>query len=99
MMQRVVFGDPSPTHRAASVDLNARETATLVPLVVLVFVIGIFPNPLLTRMHASVAHLLAAPKTPAFAIEPRPVPSTEPVPTAAIAASLTTPSSEQATAR
>ena len=35
---------------------------TLVPLVVLVFVIGIFPNPLLTRMHASVAHLLAAPK-------------------------------------
>ena len=99
LMQRVVFGSPSPTHRAHLLDLNARETATLVPLVVLVFVIGIFPNPLLTRMHASVAHLLAAPKTPAFAIQPRPVPSTEPVPTAAIAASLSNPSSEQATAR
>ncbi|MGZ9189634.1 MAG: complex I subunit 4 family protein, partial [Nitrospira sp.] len=99
LMQRMVFGTPSPTHRAHLLDLNARETATLLPLVVLVFVIGIFPNPLLTRMHASVAQLLAAPKTRAFAIQPRPVPSTEPVPTAAIAASLTTPSSEQATAR
>jgi NADH-quinone oxidoreductase subunit M len=80
-------------------DLNARETATLVPLIVLVFVIGIFPNPLLTRMHASVAHLLAAPKTPVFAIEPRPEPSTEPRSAAAIAASPTTPSFERATAR
>ena len=71
LMQRVVFGTPSPTHRAHLLDLNASETATLVPLVVLVFIIGIFPNPLLTRMHASVTHLLAAPKTPAFAIDSR----------------------------
>lgn len=99
LMQRVAFGTPSPAHRAHLLDLNARETATLVPLVVLVFVIGIFPNPLLTRMHASVAHLLAAPKTPAFAIEPRPMPRTVPMPPAAIATSLPTPSSEQANAR
>ncbi len=99
LMQRVVFGSPSPTHRAHLLDLNARETATLVPLVVLVFVIGIFPNPLLTRMHATVALLLAGPKTPAVAIEPSPAPRTEPVPTAAVAASLSYPSSGQATAR
>ena len=99
LMQRMVFGIPSPAQRAHLLDLNARETATLVPLVVLVFVIGIFPNPLLTRMHASVAHLLAAPKTPVFAIEPRPEPGTEPRPAAAITASPTTPSFERATAR
>ena len=99
LMQRVVFGSPSPAHRMHLVDLNARETATLVPLVVLVFVIGIFPNPLLTRMHASVAHLLATPKTPTFAVEPRPVPPTPAVPTDALAAALTNPSSGQVTAR
>ncbi len=39
-------------------DLNAREMATMVPLVILVFWIGVFPNPFLSRMHASVAKLL-----------------------------------------
>jgi NADH-quinone oxidoreductase subunit M len=33
--------------------------ATLIPLVILIFGIGFFPNPLLTRMHASVKTLLA----------------------------------------
>ena len=86
LMQRVVFGSPSPAQRAHLFDLNAREMATLLPLAILVFVIGIFPNPLLTRMHASVAHLLAAPKTPAFAIEPSPAPATVPLPVAAVMA-------------
>lgn len=39
LMQRVVFGTPAPAHRAHLLDLNARETATLVPLIVLVFVL------------------------------------------------------------
>ena len=99
LMQRVVFGSPSPAHRTQLLDLNARETAMLVPLVVLVFVIGIFPNPLLTRMHATVAHLLAGSKATAVAIELRPASSTATPPTAAVAAALTNPSSEQATSR
>jgi NADH-quinone oxidoreductase subunit M len=99
LMQRIVFGSTSPEHRGHLLDLNARETATLVPLVVLVFVIGIFPNPFLTRMHATVAHLLAGSKATAVAIEPPPALSTAPVPTAAVAAALSKPSSYQATAR
>ncbi|MGQ0812753.1 MAG: NADH-quinone oxidoreductase subunit M [Nitrospiraceae bacterium] len=58
MVQRVVFGTPSERHRAHLLDLNTREMVTLVPLVILIFWIGLFPNPILTRMHASVAHLI-----------------------------------------
>ena len=67
LMQRVVFGTPSAAHRTHLLDLNARETATLIPLIVLVFVLGIFPNPLLSRMHASVTQLLNGTKAPAYA--------------------------------
>ncbi|WHZ23345.1 MAG: NADH-ubiquinone oxidoreductase chain M [Nitrospira sp.] len=99
LTQRMIFGTPSPTHREHLLDLNARETATLIPLIALVFLIGIFPNPLLTRMHASVAHLLAAPKQPAFAIEPRPEIPMERAAATAMTASLDNPSSEQAATR
>src|SRR2546426_1230882 len=55
MVQRVAFG--VPTEKTARLtDLDWCEMATLVPLIVLVFWIGVFPNPFLTPMHASVAH-------------------------------------------
>src|SRR2546425_2071135 len=55
MVQRVAFG--VPTEKTARVtDLNWCEMATLVPLIVLIFWIGVFPNPFLTPMHASIAH-------------------------------------------
>ncbi len=59
MVQRVAFGVPAPHTMPKLRDLDQRELATLVPLVVLVFWIGVFPNPLLTRMHASVEKVLA----------------------------------------
>ena len=59
MVQRVAFGVPSPHHLPKLTDLNQREMATLVPLVVLVFWIGLFPNPILSRMHASVITVVA----------------------------------------
>ena len=99
LMQRVVFGTPAPAHRAHLLDLNARETATLVPLIVLVFALGIFPNPLLSRMHASVTQLLAGQKAPAVAVEPQQTPAATDKPTATIAAMLSPSSSEQAAAR
>jgi NADH-quinone oxidoreductase subunit M len=58
MVQRVAFGTPSPHALPKLKDLDHREMATLVPLIALIFWIGLFPNPLLTRMHASVRHLL-----------------------------------------
>ncbi len=59
MIQRVAFGLPLPAMLPKLRDANRREMLTLVPLVVLVFWIGLFPNPLLTRMHASVEKVIA----------------------------------------
>ena len=59
MVQRVAFGIPSPQYLPKLRDVNQREMFALVPLVVLVFWIGLFPNPLLTRMHASVEKVIA----------------------------------------
>ena len=58
MVQRVVFGVPSPHHLPTLRDLNQRELATLVPLALLVFWIGLFPNPLVSRMHQSVTNTI-----------------------------------------
>jgi NADH-quinone oxidoreductase subunit M len=65
MIQRVAFGVPSAQALPALRDLDRREMATLVPLVILVFLIGLFPNPILTRMHASVNQVLARTPAPA----------------------------------
>lgn len=59
MVQRVVLGIPAADHRSHLSDLSFREMATLIPLVILVFWIGLFPNPFLIRMHASVGKLVA----------------------------------------
>jgi NADH-quinone oxidoreductase subunit M len=58
MVQRVVFGTRPADHHGRLPDLSFRETATLVPLAILVFWIGLFPDPFLTKMHASVGKLL-----------------------------------------
>jgi NADH-quinone oxidoreductase subunit M len=58
MVQRVAFGVPSPHHLPKLSDLNQREVATLAPLVILVFWIGLYPNPIMSRMHSSVAKTL-----------------------------------------
>jgi len=58
MVQRVAFGTP-PAHRTLHLtDLNWREMAILVPLVVLVFGIGLAPDFVLAPMHSTVSHLI-----------------------------------------
>jgi NADH-quinone oxidoreductase subunit M len=82
MVQRVAFGVPSQALLPKLHDLTSREMAILAPLVVLVFVIGLFPNPLLTLMHASVGKVIArtAPPAPAPATAtPQPKPFIPPV--------------------
>jgi NADH-quinone oxidoreductase subunit M len=81
MVQRVAFGVPSPHHLPKLKDLDQREMATLVPLIVLIFWIGLFPNPILTRMHTSVTNVIArvTPAPPAVPAAmshlPQPVPT------------------------
>jgi len=65
MVQRIAFGVPSPQVLPKLRDVNLREMVTLVPLVVLIFLIGLFPNPILTRMHPSVEKVIARTFPPA----------------------------------
>jgi NADH-quinone oxidoreductase subunit M len=58
MVQRIAFGVPLPSQLPHLKDLSVREFATLAPLVLLVFLIGIFPNPFVSRMHSSVTKTL-----------------------------------------
>ncbi len=59
MLQRVVWGEHSRKEGVVVTDLNGREIATLMPLLVLVFWIGFNPGPFLDRMRASVEHLVS----------------------------------------
>ncbi|MBE0427508.1 MAG: NADH-quinone oxidoreductase subunit M [Nitrospirae bacterium] len=57
LYQRVFFMAVNPKVVGLP-DMDIRETLTLVPLIVLVFWIGVYPNSFLSFMHASVEHLL-----------------------------------------
>ncbi len=57
LYQRIFFVEVNPKV-AGLHDMDIRETITLIPLIILVFWIGIYPNVFLGFMHASVGHLL-----------------------------------------
>jgi len=57
LYQRVFFMETN-AKVAGLQDMNMRELITLLPMVVLVFWIGIYPNVFLSFMHPSVQHLL-----------------------------------------
>ena len=58
MMQRVGLGQIKHQGNASLPDLTPRETAILVPLLILVFWIGLYPRPIFKMMDSSVTHLL-----------------------------------------
>ncbi len=59
MVKRVFFGPESGMVKEhEGLDLNPREAALLIPFVVLIFVMGIFPNLFLDYSKASLNHLL-----------------------------------------
>ncbi len=59
MFQRVMFGPVSNEKNKNLKDLTLREVVVLMPLVILMFVMGIFPNLFLDKMEASVDKLTA----------------------------------------
>ena len=54
MLQRVVFGKVTNSENAKLKDLNAREVGLLVPLLVLMIFMGVYPRVFLDRSKASV---------------------------------------------
>ncbi len=58
MYKRVIFGAVANDHVATLNDIDAREAVFLTALAVAVLVMGLWPQPFLDTMHASVEHLL-----------------------------------------
>jgi NADH-quinone oxidoreductase subunit M len=58
LYRRVIFGKLEKDHLRGILDLDPREVAIFAPLVVLVFWIGVWPQPFLDVMDASIANLL-----------------------------------------
>ena len=58
MFQRVMFNKTTNPENSKLKDINRRELAQLLPITILVFWIGIYPKPILSRMDVSVNHLL-----------------------------------------
>jgi len=59
MFQRVMFNKLTNPENKKLKDISKREWALLLPITILVFWIGIYPKPLISRMDASVNHLFA----------------------------------------
>ncbi len=58
MVKRVIFGKVANDKVAGLSDLNPREALVLGSLAFFVLLLGVWPDPLLEVMHASVGHLL-----------------------------------------
>src|SRR6266536_1431151 len=71
MLQRVVFGSVSNPENAKLRDLNAREIGLLIPLLILMLLMGVYPRPFLDRSKTSVeavrARVAAPPTAGSFA--------------------------------
>jgi len=66
MLQRVVFGPVTNPDNVALKDLNAREVGLLVPLLILMLFMGVYPRVFLDRSQASIDQVrtrVAAPPT------------------------------------
>lgn len=58
MFQRVMFHEITHEENKTLPDMNKRELAILIPIIMIIFWIGIYPNSFLRKMDASVNHLL-----------------------------------------
>jgi NADH-quinone oxidoreductase subunit M len=54
MFQRVMFGKITRPENEKLKDLNGREIAILVPMVIMIFLMGIYPKLFFSKMDASV---------------------------------------------
>lgn len=70
LYRRVVFGELSRSDLKKLTDLDLREKSILVPLVVLTFILGVYPTPVFKAIGPSVDHLLTQ-------VELAPVPELE----------------------
>ena len=59
MFQRVMFGELTNPKNQVLKDLNVREVAIMLPLVFLIFFMGVYPRPFIDTMAPSIDRLIA----------------------------------------
>jgi NADH-quinone oxidoreductase subunit M len=74
MYQRVFFGSIKNAANEALKDLSGREIAYFVPIVALIFLMGVHPQPLLSRMEPSVNKFISEVTERRSAMDDRPAP-------------------------
>ncbi len=83
LYQRTMFGEVENPKNLKLTDLDGREIATLVPIIIMCFWIGLYPTPFLRYMEKSVTNVLVQVETkkgraPAKAALPGPPPGVRP---------------------
>ncbi|MFQ5769381.1 MAG: NADH-quinone oxidoreductase subunit M [bacterium] len=63
MFQRVMFGNLDKEENQRLMDLSGREIAVLVPIVVFIILIGVYPNAFLKKMEPTVEQLIESVRT------------------------------------
>jgi NADH-quinone oxidoreductase subunit M len=59
MYQRVMFGPVTNPKNEKLLDMNGREVAMFLPLLLFIVWIGVYPGTFLSRMEGAITHLLA----------------------------------------
>jgi NADH-quinone oxidoreductase subunit M len=59
MFQRVMFGELDNPKNQSLKDLNVREICIMVPLIVMIFVMGIYPKPFIDKMDPAIKKLVS----------------------------------------
>lgn len=59
VFQRVMFGELDNPKNQKLLDLNGREIAIMVPLLVMIFFMGLFPKPFIDKMDPAIKKLVA----------------------------------------
>jgi len=72
MFQRVMFGEVTNEKNKNLPDLTCREWAYMLPMIVVIFWLGVYPNPVLKRMEASVENLITITNRGAVAVRKKP---------------------------
>jgi NADH-quinone oxidoreductase subunit M len=80
MFQRVMFGELDNPKNQKLLDLNAREIGIMLPLLVLIFVMGLYPNPFIEKMDPAIKKLVAQTKRASMTAQiPAALPAGHPV--------------------
>ena len=64
--QRVMFGPIAKKINMGLKDLNPREIALMIPLAVMIFLMGIYPQPFLSKMEPTVTRIIDGTRQEAF---------------------------------